>query len=103
MLWSGYIELEPFIASVDEDKCTGCGDCLAACSYDGALSIVEKEKDGAKVKVAAVNAALCKGCGACVAVCPERAININGWTLEQYEAMVEAFVADYDEDTEGQE
>ncbi|RKY19817.1 MAG: CoB--CoM heterodisulfide reductase iron-sulfur subunit A family protein [Planctomycetota bacterium] len=102
MLWSGYIELEPFIANVDEDKCTGCGDCLAACNYDGALSIVEKEKDGAKVKVAAVNAALCKGCGACVAVCPERAIDINGWTLEQYEAMVEAFVADYDENAEEQ-
>jgi heterodisulfide reductase subunit A len=46
------------------------------------------EKDGRKVAV--VNPALCKGCGACAAVCPTRAINVAGWTLDQFDAMVEA-------------
>jgi heterodisulfide reductase subunit A len=40
-----------------------------------------------------VNPALCKGCGICVPPCPETAIDINGWTLRQYEAMVDAIVA----------
>jgi heterodisulfide reductase subunit A len=29
-----------------------------------------------------------------VAVCPENAINVKGWTLKQYEAMVDMIVAD---------
>jgi hypothetical protein len=28
-----------------------------------------------------------------VAECPEQAIEVNGWTLDQYEAMVDAIVA----------
>jgi len=80
------IPLEPFVAVVDEAKCTGCGLCPAECSYDGALMMGEHKGK----KVAIVNPALCKGCGACVAVCPTRAINVAGWTLDQFDAMVEA-------------
>jgi hypothetical protein len=29
-----------------------------------------------------------------VAVCPENAINLQGWTLKQYEAMVDMIVSD---------
>ena len=79
------IPLEPFVAVVDEHKCTGCGLCPAECSYDGALMMAEKNGK----KVAVVNPALCKGCGACVAVCEPRAINVAGWTLDQFDAMVE--------------
>jgi heterodisulfide reductase subunit A len=41
-----------------------------------------------------VNPALCRGCGACVAVCPENAIQVNGWTLRQYDEMVDMILAD---------
>ncbi|HOJ86348.1 MAG TPA: CoB--CoM heterodisulfide reductase iron-sulfur subunit A family protein [Elusimicrobiales bacterium] len=90
LLASGDIPLEPFVAVVDEDKCTGCEKCPKECSYAGALTMIEKEVGGKKKKVAYVNAALCKGCGACVAVCEPKAINVAGWSLEQFEAMVEA-------------
>lgn len=80
------IPLEPFVAVVDESKCTGCGLCPAECSYQGALVIAEKNGK----TLAQVNPATCKGCGACVAVCPVRAINVAGWTLDQFDAMVEA-------------
>jgi heterodisulfide reductase subunit A len=80
------IPLEPFVAVVDESKCTGCGLCPAECSYDGALTMTENNGK----KLALVNAALCKGCGACVAVCPVRAINVAGWKLDQFDAMVDA-------------
>jgi heterodisulfide reductase subunit A len=51
------------------------------------------EISGQNVKRAQVTPALCLGCGACVAVCPENAIDIDGWTLKQYEAMVDRIVA----------
>jgi len=79
---------------VDVEKCTGTGACVKACLREEALSLVEMEVDGKKVRRAEVNPALCNGCGACVAVCPENAINVKGWTLKQYEAMVDMIVAD---------
>jgi heterodisulfide reductase subunit A len=94
LLGRGYVELDPFVAEVDLAKCTGAGACVEACLREGALSLVGIEVDGEKVRRAEVNPALCNGCGACVAVCPENAINVKGWTLKQYEAMVDMIVAD---------
>jgi heterodisulfide reductase subunit A len=85
ILSKGYVELDPYVAVVDAAKCDGCGECLAACSYTGALALHDS--------VAEINAALCKGCGACVAVCPKDAIDLKGWTVEQYDAMVDAILA----------
>ena len=47
-----------------------------------------------EIRRAVVTAANCSGCGACVAVCPNRAIDVQGWTLGQYEAMVDAIAMD---------
>ncbi|RLB43560.1 MAG: CoB--CoM heterodisulfide reductase iron-sulfur subunit A family protein [Deltaproteobacteria bacterium] len=94
MLARGYVELDPFVAEVDLEKCKGTGACVEACLVEGALKLVEMEIDGQKVQRAQVVPALCKGCGACVAVCPENAINVKGWTLKQYEEMVDMIVRD---------
>ncbi len=94
LLGRGYVELDPFVAEVDLAKCAGVGACVEACLKEGALSLVDMEVDGERVRRAEVNPALCNGCGACVAVCPENAINVKGWTLRQYEAMVDMIVAD---------
>jgi MinD superfamily P-loop ATPase len=50
---------------LDEDLCTGCGDCAAACRYN-AIAVV-------KGKVLIFNE-LCHACGLCVLVCPEKAL-----------------------------
>ena len=94
ILTRGYVELDPFVAEVDLSKCTGTGACVETCLAEGALTVVEQIVDGEKVKRAWVNPALCLGCGACVAVCPENAINVQAWTLKQYEAMVDMIVSD---------
>jgi heterodisulfide reductase subunit A len=94
ILTRGYVELDPFVAEVDLGKCKGTGACVEACPAPGALALEEVEVEGEKVKRAHVNPALCLGCGACVAVCPENAINVQGWTLKQYEAMVDMIVSD---------
>jgi heterodisulfide reductase subunit A len=94
LLARGYVELDPFVAEVNMDLCAGTGSCVKACLQEGALQMVEIEEDGKRAQKAEVNPALCTGCGACVAVCPENAINIKGWTLKQYEAMVDMIVSD---------
>jgi len=94
ILTRGYVELDPFVAEVDLSSCKGTGACVGACLADGALSLVEMEVGGQPVKRAQVNPVLCMGCGACVAVCPENAINVQGWTLKQFESMVDMIVSD---------
>ncbi len=88
------VELNPFVASVDSSLCCGEGICVTQCDYEGALQLVEKEVDGQTVQRAEVNAGLCVGCGACVPVCPHRALELNGWRLDQFESMVDGLMAD---------
>jgi heterodisulfide reductase subunit A len=85
LLTSGFVELDPYVAQVDIVRCSGHGRCTEVCPVEGAVK-VESGK-------AAINPALCTGCGICVGDCPEQAIDVNGWTLKQYEAMVDAIVA----------
>jgi ferredoxin len=56
------------IIKINEDLCTGCGNCVVSCA-EGALQIV----DG-KAKV--VNEVFCDGLGACIGGCPEGALEI---------------------------
>jgi heterodisulfide reductase subunit A len=96
VLSRGYVDLEPFVAEVDPALCDGCGDCLGECGYQGALELIERQGDEGPVKKAVVHPSLCRGCGACAAVCPRRAISVAGWTLDQYEAMVDALTGKVD-------
>jgi heterodisulfide reductase subunit A len=85
LLINGYVELDPYVAQVDARRCTGQGLCVKSCPVEGAVRLVDGRAE--------INPALCTGCGICVGACPEQAININGWTLAQYEHMVDAIVA----------
>jgi len=93
LLSKGYVELDPFVAEVDTDKCVGSAACVEACPIEGTINLIETEIEGERVKRAEVNPALCTGCGICVAVCKDNAIDVKGWSLKQYEKMVDAIVA----------
>ena len=56
------------VIEINEDLCTGCGQCVIACA-EGALAIV----DG-KAKV--ISEIFCDGLGACIGECPEDALEI---------------------------
>jgi heterodisulfide reductase subunit A len=90
LLGQGRVELPPFVARVDEGRCTGTGACVSACQEEGAIVLQTFQENGREVKRAVVTPANCTGCGACVGACPNRAIDVQAWTLAQYEAMVDA-------------
>jgi heterodisulfide reductase subunit A len=94
LLSQGQVQLEPFVARVDSTRCTGTGDCVEACQYEGAIRLESSRVGGKDERRAVVSPANCVGCGVCVSVCPNRAIDLQGWTLDQYEAMVEAIASD---------
>ena len=94
LLAMDHVEMEPFVAKVDPSRCDGCGLCLEACHYAGAIAMqdVEIEEDVVE-KRAYVNPVACKGCGACVPSCPVSALDVAGWEIDQYNAMIDAITA----------
>jgi len=94
LLGQGRVELPPFVARVDESKCNGTGACVEACLEEGAIALQTFQANGREIRRAVVSPANCTGCGACVGACPNRAIDVQAWTLAQYEAMVDAIAMD---------
>jgi heterodisulfide reductase subunit A len=82
------------VARVDVERCTGSGQCVEVCHYEGAISLQTVMLAGQEVQRAVVAPANCVGCGMCVSACPKRAIDVQGWTLNQYEVMVDAIADD---------
>ena len=87
ILKRGIAELDPLVAVVHPDACTGCDACLTSCPYE-AISMVLR---GGK-KLAEVSAATCKGCGGCVPICGQNAIDLLGHTDEQMLAAIDGLV-----------
>lgn len=65
------------IIQIDEEKCTGCGQCIPNCP-EGALEVI----DG---KVRLVSDLFCDGLGACLGHCPEGAITVVERESEPYD------------------
>jgi heterodisulfide reductase subunit A len=90
LLGPGFVTLEPFVARVDPEKCNGSGKCVEVCAYEDAILLQTFSENGHESTRAVVTPANCAGCGVCVSACPEGAIDVQGWTLEQYREMVRA-------------
>jgi heterodisulfide reductase subunit A len=90
LLLKGYVDLPPIVATVDAERCTWCGECAAACPYEGA---VIKVAAGERY-VAEIQPALCKGCGGCVPACAPQAIDLAGFTNAQVTAMIDALAVE---------
>ena len=100
LLAAGEVALDPFVAAVNPEKCDGSGACVEVCQYEDAIAVETFTIEGREVRRAVVTPANCSGCGNCVSACPNRAIDIQGWTLDQYEAMVDAIVMDLPQQVE---
>ena len=86
LMGKGKVVIEPTIAEIVEELCSGCRVCNDLCAYS-AISY------DPVAKVSRVNAALCKGCGVCVAACPSGAAQAKGYTDQQIFAEIEGIMA----------
>ncbi|MCI0469467.1 MAG: CoB--CoM heterodisulfide reductase iron-sulfur subunit A family protein [Nitrospirae bacterium] len=82
----GKIDVNPAIAFIDQDRCSGCRICGSLCPYK-AISF-DYNKD-----VSIINEVLCHGCGTCVSACPCGAAKANHFTTEAVLAEIEGLLA----------
>ncbi len=65
------------IITIDDEKCTGCGECIPDCP-EGALQMI----DG---KARLISDLFCDGLGACIGSCPEGAITVEVREAQPYD------------------
>ena len=77
--------IDPKIAYVDPELCSGCLDCLEVCPFDSIKAEVVNGR-----RVASIVQSLCHGCGNCAAVCRTKAANVRGFSDDQIYAQISA-------------
>jgi NADPH-dependent glutamate synthase beta subunit-like oxidoreductase/CheY-like chemotaxis protein/NAD-dependent dihydropyrimidine dehydrogenase PreA subunit len=81
------MELQPEISPIEvsQDRCSGCGICLALCTYNAPRLV--KSGNG---RVVVIDELRCKRCGVCASACPAGAITIKDDVAEN---IAEAYTA----------
>lgn len=87
-----------FSLEVEEEACTGCGNCVIACPIN-ALKVDEAfggKGGGVELKIengiSCVISDACNGCGVCVVACAPRALSIKA--LEPHSAQKELRISE---------
>jgi heterodisulfide reductase subunit A2 len=87
MITKGKVMIEPIVATINEQACSGCKICNNMCPYN-AIEFIEDKG------VSRVITALCKGCGTCVAACPAGVITGAHFNNKQIFAEIEGVLWD---------
>ena len=85
VLSKGSWTVEPLVAKVNEELCSGCKVCESACGYHA----IKVEKVGDK-SIAKVVEGLCRSCGICSSACPMDAITMPNYSDNQIVAQIQA-------------
>ena len=76
LMGRGRVVVEPTVAEIDDETCSGCRICDNLCAYSAITYDPVR-------RVNSINAALCKGCGTCVAACPSGAAQARHYADRQ--------------------
>jgi heterodisulfide reductase subunit A len=87
MIAKGTVLIEPIVATINEEACSGCRVCNNLCPF----SAIEFDPQKA---VSRVITALCKGCGTCVAACPAGVITGAHFSDQQIFAEIQGALWD---------
>jgi heterodisulfide reductase subunit A len=85
MLSRKELSLDPQIAFVDPDVCSGCKICISVCPYEARVFNEKK-------RIVEVTGSLCEGCGSCVTVCPSGATQQRNLQDQQISNMMEVLL-----------
>ncbi len=85
LLNQGEVTISPTVATVEAEKCSGCGECILTCAY----SAISRNAEGK----AEINPALCHGCGTCAATCRAGAIIALHFTDQEIVAEIDGLLA----------
>lgn len=77
----GKMVLDPIVAGVDTDLCSGCRTCEGLCPF-GAITGDEK------ALTVNIEETLCRGCGICAAACPSGALGIKHFSRDAVEGEI---------------
>jgi heterodisulfide reductase subunit A len=79
------LTIDPKVAYVDPEVCSGCLNCIAVCPFDAIVAEVVNGK-----QVASIVQSLCHGCGNCASACRTKAANVRGFSDDQIYAQISA-------------
>ncbi|MEM1578537.1 MAG: CoB-CoM heterodisulfide reductase HdrA2 [Archaeoglobaceae archaeon] len=82
------VEIEPFFAFVEKEKCIACRICEGVCNFK-AIGVNKK---------AEIDPKSCVMCGICVSACPVDAIDMGFYSNEGIEAMIDALAEERNAD-----
>ena len=85
-LTAGRLTSQAPVAGVDENLCTGCGNCVEICTF-GAISM---HRQNGLLHSSRIDPLLCTGCGNCIVACPVKAISLPLNSDRQVLAQIEA-------------
>jgi heterodisulfide reductase subunit A len=87
MITKGKVMVEPVVAKINEEACSGCRICNNICPYNA----IEYDQERC---VSHIITALCKGCGTCVSACPASVISGAHFSDQQIGAEIEGVLWD---------
>jgi len=79
------LTIEPLVAEIDQELCSGCGVCVGLCPFRA----IHRDRASERVELDGI---LCIGCGICAAACPGGAITARHYTDRQLREEVEGLV-----------
>jgi heterodisulfide reductase subunit A len=82
-LLRGQVQVDAATSFIDEELCSGCGQCATVCSFSALTLHPVRNK-------MTVNPVLCQGCGSCALACPAKAIMVHQSTFAQVLVQVDA-------------